>query len=145
MKTRLVTALSLAFLSIGRGADPAPLRFPDARIGVPPLSLRESIAERAGGADALPSGNAIPRFSVNPESQSPALAPRLVPRSPAETLRNNVQRNPRPRVSRSMGMPVIEPNDSVNCKITIVPPDPNVDFKLVIRNPTPDSQPADAR
>jgi hypothetical protein len=110
--------------------DAGALRFGGERIGVPPLSLSESIADRTSTLSS-------PRFKTTlPEAkefESPSLSPKLIPRTTPEIPSPFKPRAP--RVRRDSGMPIIVPSDAVDYAMKVVPPDPDVDFKLVIKDP----------
>jgi hypothetical protein len=139
MKTLWAATAALASLSPALAADPAPLHFPSERIGVPPLSLSESIADGTTSTRPLEFGGGLPSYSAH--GQSIVLSPQLVPRTTPNVLRREAPRSSQaPRISRSSGMPIIEPSDAVDYKMTIIRPDPNVDFKLVIKDSTPEAR-----
>src|SRR5687768_3657344 len=131
MKTLFLCASTFAFLSSASAADPDALKFGGERIGIPPLSLAESVANRATPPLFR---SRLPAYSD--ESEPPKLAPKLVPRTVPDGLRKSMSRHPRsPEVSRRSGMPVITPSDAVDYAMTIVPPDPKIDFKIVVKDP----------
>jgi hypothetical protein len=126
-----------AFMALSASAaDPSVLKFGDERIGVPPLSLAETLAQGATPMKPSQFGAGVPRYANGAES--PPVSPNLVPRSTPslkelETSRLGLARTP--RVSRSSGMPIIEPSETVDYKMRIIPPNPAIDFKLVIIDP----------
>jgi hypothetical protein len=114
-------------------AEPAELKFGGERIGVPPLALAES-AKRAATANAPKFGTKLPFSSDSADPHS--LSPHLVPRTPSLRSVPSKSRTT-PQVSRSSGMPIIKPNETVDYAMTIVPPDPTIDFKLIVKDPGP--------
>ena len=136
MKKLSRTACGLLLINVAFGADPGSLEFRGGRIGVPPLSLSESIAKGATTTKPFQFGTGLPSYSDL--GDSPNLSPNLVPRPTPNVNRPELPRSTRlPHVSRSFGMPIIEPGDAVDYRMTIVPPNPTIDFKLVIKDPTP--------
>lgn len=136
MKNLVASALAVLTLGIASAADSSTLKFGGERIGVPPLSLAESLAQSAKNATSPDLGTGLPRLA--PGSDSPSLSPQLVPRvTPSLKQLENARAATAPRVSRASGMPILEPSDAVDYKMTIVPPDPTIDFKLAIKNPMP--------
>jgi hypothetical protein len=135
VKTRFATAAALIAVGKILAAETTALRFGGERIGIPPLSLTESLARGAAGAGSL-----LPGANLPPASglESLASAPNLLPRTTLESRRREtLQPGHLPRVSRRSGMPIIEPGDAIDYKLVIVPPNPGVDFKLVIKDPRP--------
>jgi len=113
--------------------DAGSLRFGGERIGVPPLSLSESIADRASTLRSPQFKTTLPEAK---EFESPSLSPKLLPRTTPEIPPPFNAHKPRvPRVRRDSGMPIIVPSDAVDYAMKVVPPDPDVDFKLVIKDP----------
>lgn len=88
-------------------ADALPVNpFPDAKIGIPPLSLGE--AAKQGKLPVL----ANPPVSFRSVTSGPAA--------------------PQKRVSR---MPIIPPRPEIDAKIRIVAPDESTDYKLIVKEP----------
>lgn len=128
MKTLFLCACALAIIGRASAADADALKFGGERIGIPPLSLAESLTSSATSP--------LFRSRVPAHSEWPRLAPKLLPRTVPDVMRKSMPRNPRsPQVSRSSGMPVITPSDAVDYAMTIVPPDPKMDFKIVVKEP----------
>jgi hypothetical protein len=48
-------------------------------------------------------------------------------------------------MSRTHGMPIIEPREGVDYKMIVVPPDPSIDFKLTVKDPSPVPAPSPAK
>jgi hypothetical protein len=143
MKTRFATAVALIAVGKILAAETTALRFGGERIGIPPLSLTESLARGAAGAGSL-----LPDANLPPASglESLSSAPNLLPRTALEARRRDTLRPGHlPRVSRHSGMPIIEPGDAVDYKLSIVPPNPGVDFKLVIKEPRPTREVAETK
>jgi hypothetical protein len=126
----------VAFLGVGGAfaAETPSLQFGGERIGIPPLSLSEHLAQRSPAQTPPKFGTTLPQATTGTESLSPQLVPRTVP--DLDSVKTS-RAAPRPRVSRSSGMPIFEPSDAVDYKLTIVPPNPSIDFKLVIKDPGP--------
>jgi hypothetical protein len=141
MKTLVLCASGLVFLGSAYAADPGLPKFGGEQIGVPPLSLRESIRSNKNDTNLLPSA---PGMQARSDSlESPELSPKLLPRVTPPVM-PSTPRNPRaPRVSRDGGMPIILPSEAVDYAMTIVPPDPTVDFKMVIKEPAVPSKKAE--
>ena len=133
------TAAPLIAVGSTFAAEAPALGFGGERIGVPPLSLAESIAQGAAGHSSLPFSAKSPHASRPETLPTPNLIPRITP-EPRQLEKSRVAKSP--RVSRSFGMPIIEPSDAVDYKLTIAPPNPAVDFKLVIRDPPPPQEAA---
>jgi hypothetical protein len=129
MKTFFLAASGLAFFASSQAADPGALKFGGERIGVPPLSLRDSLTRSVNPFEAPQSDTGKPAVPNEPEP--PIFGPRLGPKSIPDVVRNRRT----PRVSREAGMPVFIPSEAVNYAMTVVPPDPNVDFKMVLKEP----------
>ena len=132
MKAHFITLV--VFLGVGGAfaAEAPSLQFGGERIGVPTLSLSERLAQKPPMQAAPKFGTPLPQATTGTEPLSPQLVPRTVPDlDPLKASRAA----PRPRVSRSSGLPIIEPSDAVDYKLTIVPPNPSIDFKLVIKDP----------
>ena len=131
MKIVFVFASAIGSLVSASAADPNALKFGGEQIGIPPLSLAESMASSATPPlfrSRLPASS--------DETESPKLAPKLLPRTVPDLMRKSMPRNPRsPQVSRHHGMPVITPSEAVNYAMTIVPPNPKIDFKIVVKEP----------
>ncbi len=115
-------------------AEPPSLQFGGERIGLPPLSLSERLAQQPPMQTRPKFGTTLPQAATGTEPFSPQLVPRTGP--DLDQLKSS-RAAPRPRVSRSSGMPILEPSDAVDYKLTIVPPNPSIDFKLVIKDPGP--------
>ena len=135
MKIVPFAVCALTSFVVGNGADPSALTFRSDRIGIPPLSLSESIAKGATTPKPLQFGAGLPAYSDRGDStRSPLLVPPAIP----NVLRREPSRSTRlPYVSRGSGMPILEPSEAVDYKMTVVPPNPAIDFKLVIKDPTP--------
>jgi hypothetical protein len=136
MKTPLAAAFAFILLRSALAADPEALLFGSERIGVPPLSLSESIVKLTTLSQPGPFDRFLPGYSTraNSTSLSPSLIPltgrpNIMPLKKARAARS-------PQVSREHGMPILVPGTAVDYKLTIVPPDRSVDFKLVIKDPT---------
>jgi len=121
------------------------MRFGGERIGLPPLSLADSIAQSAITPKPFQFGARLPRYAVG--NDAPSAAPDVrSPSSAEEHLKRDDVRNRRSaRVSRSSDMPIIEPDSTVEYALTIVPPNPAIDFKMVIKAPPTPMQAAPAR
>ena len=133
---RLLTGFFLLLVP-AVAADPSALKFGGERIGVPPLSLSESIT--SGSTRTLhrpPFLTTLPEDSTSPEL--PHFSPKLLPRTRPSMPRVTKDPSRSPRVDRDSGMPVIIPNEAVDYAMKVIPPDPNVDFKLVIKDPGKD-------
>ena len=144
VKTHFVAIV--ACLGIGQvfAAEVPSLKFGGERIGIPPLSLSESIAQRPPTLTTPKFGTQLPDFAHGTEPAP--LTPQLVPRLTPDPKRLETSRpTPQYRVSRSSGMPVLEPSDAVDYKLTIVPPDPSIDFKHVIKEPSPAGEKSPAK
>ena len=135
-KLLFVTSVLIAINPVP-AADAPPPSFPNERIGVPPLSLAEDIARRAGRA-RMPRVGTVSPTTPDPESKvAPDLLPRILPAPAPE-----IPRAPAPRVSRNSGMPIIEPRQDIDYKIVVVTPNPAIDFRLRVIDPAPTPQPA---
>jgi hypothetical protein len=133
MKTSLVLASALVAAQSFIGAEPDTNPFPQEKIGVPPLSLSQSLKQPKPAALPPKFGAVIPSVSGEGSRTPPALVP---PQTSAPVQMEARRRQP--TVSRSAwGMPVIEPRDDVDYKMIIVPPNPAIDFKLHVKDPTP--------
>ena len=144
MKTFFSTSIALLVCCVLHGADPASPAFGGERIGVPPLSLAEIIAKNAVTTKPFQFGTGLPAYSA--VENRPNLSPNLVPRPPSDLAQREASRSVRsPRVSRASGMPIIEPSDIVDYKLTIVAPDPSIDFKMILKEPAPKSLPDPAK
>ena len=133
MKAHFITLV--VFLGVGGAfaAETPSMKFGGERIGIPPLSLSERLAQQPQPMQAVPKfGTPLPQATTGTEPLSPQLVPRTVP--DLDHVKAS-RAAPRPRVSRSSGMPIIEPSDAADYKLTIVPPNPSIDFKLVIKDP----------
>ena len=42
-------------------------------------------------------------------------------------------------------MPIFEPSDAMDYKLTVVPPDPATDFKMMVKDPGPKWEPKPAK
>jgi hypothetical protein len=131
------------FLAIGlsagcalHAADPVLPEFRNQRTSVPPLSLAESIANGARWAKPFRFGTDLPRYSSREDS---------TPRSPDSAQRKGGHTETAPRISSKSGMPIFEPSDAMDYKLTIVPPDPSTDFKMVVKEPGPKWEPKPAK
>lgn len=107
--------------------------FGGATVGLPPLSLADSLAD---GTTTL---SRFPRTHVSRPadgSRDTVLSPSLIPRT-TPTLKElqSAREADRSRVSRSSGMPIIVPNDAVEYAMRIVTSNPAIDFQLVIKTP----------
>jgi hypothetical protein len=142
MKTFVAAAILVS--SGAFAAEPADLEFKNERIGVPPLSLADSIARGAVTPKRGPLSTVSPGTPA--DSDSRPLSPSLVPPRPRSMTASETNRAAgRPGVDRSSGMPIIIPSDAVNYTMTIIPPNPAIDFKLKMKDPTPESQPPAAK
>lgn len=105
-------------------------RFDDTRIAPPPLSLRELMKKqpKPQAFDAAPPGfaNGAPGPHLLDSFPMRRTAARVVPPS-----RNFAVK------SAPGGMPILEPNPSLDAKIVIKEPDPNLDLRMVIRPSMP--------
>ena len=137
MKTYAIAAWVISFSVLATAADSPLPTFGGEKIGVPPLSLSGSLAPKATSPNSPRAGRAVTDLS-DPNAQS-VPAPNLG----APLLQRPTLPRPQsaPRISRSAGMPVIEPRDDVDYKLKIVPPDPNIDFKMTIREPAGNPEP----
>ena len=143
MKKLFPSSLGLLVHGIVCGADPNSLAFGGERIGIPPLSLTETIAKSAVPPKPFQFGTSLPSYSALEDRLK--LSPDLVPHARPNFAPPASRPTRQPRVSRASGMPILEPNDAVDYKLTIVPPDPSIDFKMIVQNPTPKSQPEPAK
>jgi hypothetical protein len=134
VKTHFVIIVAVLGFGGAFAAEAPSLQFGGERIGVPPLSLSKSLAQRPLTSGTPKFGPNLPQFSTEPAPLARELVPRTTP--DLKSLESS-RREPRNRVSRRSGMPIIEPSDAVDYKMTIVPPDPSIDFKLVIKDPGP--------
>lgn len=108
------------------------------------MSLSESLAQRPPMPTTPKFGAKLPQFVTGTEPAP--LAPELVPRTAPDLKSLEASRPaPRHRVSRSSGMPILEPTDAVDYKLRMVSPNPAIDFKLVIKDPTPASEKSAAK
>lgn len=130
---RVVTGFLLP-LSFAIAADPSALQFGGERIGMPPLSLAESMANDARTLAQPPFPTTLPE-DATPRGRQP-LSPKLVPRLSPAVPPNAKSSSRLPRVDRDSGMPVLIPSEAVDYAMKVIPPDPNVDFKLVIKDPS---------
>ena len=131
MKTYLAVS-GLCILATSFGAtDPGALRFGGERIGVPPLSLRDSM-NPPDAARSLGFGARIPSLLGGDERpRAPLPTPRVIPDQMRLAPKNT------PRVLRDSGMPVLIPRTDVDYAMKVIPPDPSVDYKLRIKDPGP--------
>jgi hypothetical protein len=106
-------ACPLLVCATALAAEPALPEFNSTTIGHPPLSLNE-IAK---------GGTTKPSYQLQSPSWSAA----------ALAARSAAQR----KVSRANGMPILEPDPTVDYKLRVKAPDPSVDFKLAIKSPEP--------
>lgn len=136
MKNLATAFLAVFTISPVSAADSSTLKFGGERIGVPPLSLTESLASSAKSSGPIGLGPGLPRFAGDPKL--PANSPQLIPRlTPSLEQIESARATATPRVSRASGLPIIIPSDAVDYKMTIVRPDPSIDFKLAIKHPAP--------
>lgn len=136
MQNLVALALVVLTFSAACAADLSTLKFGGERIGLPPLSLAERLAQPAQHTPPQGFGAGLPRFTN--DSEPPSISPLLVPRgTPSLKQLEAARSSATPRVSRSYGMPIVEPRDAIDYKLTIVPPDPTIDFKLAIKHPAP--------
>lgn len=141
MKTYLFAGLTLLTIPPSIAAEMPPLKFGQEKIGVPPLSLAEGLAQNRNQAKPPQFATPLPRPATGDDASplSPNLLPRkdqIFPREP--TL---ARRSASPRVVRSpWGMPIIEPSDAVDYKMVILPTNPNLDAKMIIKDPTPQTE-----
>jgi hypothetical protein len=136
VKTHFATIVVFLGVGCAFAAEAPTLQFGGERIGVPPLSLSESLGQRSPMQTTPKFGAKLPQLTTGTEPAP--LSPELVPRTVPDLKHLETSRPaPRHRVSRSSGMPILEPSDAVDYKLTIVSPDPAIDFKLVIKDPSP--------
>jgi hypothetical protein len=136
MKMIRFVIVGLSSLCVLRAADFPLSKFPNERIGLPPLSLSESIAKGVATPKPLQFGTGFPSYSAL--ADPPNVAPGFLPSAVGMVaMRESTRNRKAPRVSRAWGMPIIEPNNTVDYALIIVPPDPSIDFKMVLKEPTP--------
>jgi hypothetical protein len=101
----------------------SPKPFGGERIGIPPLSLQESL-QQSFGSKPLQFNSADP----GPTLLGPT-GPNLAAFKVAAAAR-------KPRISAGQGMPIIEPNPDVAYSLKVHAPDPAVDFKMLVKDPS---------
>lgn len=115
-------------------SEPPSLRFRGEQIGVPPLSLAESLTRGIPATDPARLRADVPQFAPVADLTPAPLA--LLPRAlPDFRQLETARRRPSPRVSSTSSMPIVEPREDIDYKLKIVAPDRTVDFKLVIKVP----------
>ena len=134
MKAHFITLVAFLGVRGAFAAETPSLQFGGERIGIPPLSLSERLAQQPPLPTKPKFGTTLPQATTGMEPFSPQLVPRTAP--DLDHVKTS-RAAPRPRVSRSSGMPILEPSDAVDYKLTIVPPNPSIDFKLAIKDPAP--------
>jgi hypothetical protein len=103
-----------------------------------PLALAASIAR--ADASALPEFNSKlaehPPLSLKEliKQPPPANSPHVGLVEPRPTLSRSA---PPPRVTRDSGMPILQPDPTVDYKMLVKAPDPTIDFKLIVKSPEP--------
>lgn len=137
MKTPVLACGLIGWLTALSGAEGNIPKFGGEQIGVPPLSLSESIRQRSIMPRGHSFGSTLPRST---DGLPTPLAPNLIPRA-FPTLEERAARasRPTPRVTRESGMPVVVPDDRVVYSMRVTPPDPSIDHKIIVVNPSPNS------
>ena len=114
MKTRVLLPLVLLLPAVRAAELPLP-EFSSKSIGVPPLSLADITNGAAGGK--------VSGFGLT----SPPITRATV----------GLDRPKASRIDRASGMPILQPDPSVDYKMLAKAPDPSVDFKIVVKDPSP--------
>jgi hypothetical protein len=140
VKFAIITAGFFVFLGSVRASEPSAYQFGGEKIGVPPLSLADSIARGNLSLEAPKIGAQVPQFARSPDS--PGVPPALVPPATSSTRKLGASKlASSPRVSQSSGMPIVEPRTDVDYKLRVIAPNPAIDFKLAIKDPGPKEKP----
>jgi hypothetical protein len=144
VKFPITTAAIYVFLGCVRASEPSALQFGGEKIGVPPLSLADSIARGNLALKAPRFGAQVPQFARGPEA--PGVPPALIPPATPNTRQLGTSKlASSPRVSHSSGMPIVEPRTDIDYKLRIIAPNPAIDFKLAIKDPGTKEKPVEAK
>ena len=109
MMRRLSPALVvIAATAFTPAAGASSLSFPETKVGVPPLSLRESSQQ-------------IPPLGFEPKTGT--------------TFRDIAARLTSPRKKYISQMPVLVPGDGVDPKMPVKAPHPAIDYKMIVKEP----------